>query len=234
MKESNTSKKRENIKLSDKVKNISNKNHQDDQQMILDEIKKFNSYNEYSKMFDFRTSASNTIREDVMKYCIDHLDRKSAIFEIEKYVPLHFAVHIEQGILEFIMILNSCDSSDVLEFITYTYKDKINDICLNLDKNNKRIENKTLYDALIEGNLDPYFLAFMTPQQLHPVRWSKELEKIKNIEDANNNKKVTDIYRCRKCGSRKSTTTQMQTRSADEPMTIFVTCLTCYNTFTTQ
>jgi transcription elongation factor S-II len=32
---------------------------------------------------------------------------------------------------------------------------------------------------------------------------------------------------CRKCGGNKTTFYPMQTRSSDEPMTLFVTCLTC-------
>lgn len=34
---------------------------------------------------------------------------------------------------------------------------------------------------------------------------------------------------CRRCKSKKTTYYEMQTRSADEPMTIFVTCLNCEN-----
>jgi DNA-directed RNA polymerase subunit M/transcription elongation factor TFIIS len=42
-----------------------------------------------------------------------------------------------------------------------------------------------------------------------------------NIEAA------TDTFQCRKCKSKKCTYYQLQTRSADEPMTTFVTCLNC-------
>lgn len=35
------------------------------------------------------------------------------------------------------------------------------------------------------------------------------------------------LFQCRKCKSRKTRYYQMQTRSADEPMTTFVTCLQC-------
>jgi transcription elongation factor S-II len=34
-------------------------------------------------------------------------------------------------------------------------------------------------------------------------------------------------FRCRKCNGNKTTNYQMQTRSADEPMTVFITCLKC-------
>lgn len=39
----------------------------------------------------------------------------------------------------------------------------------------------------------------------------------------------TDQFKCGKCGQRKCTYFQMQTRSADEPMTTFVTCVNCNN-----
>lgn len=41
-------------------------------------------------------------------------------------------------------------------------------------------------------------------------------------------------FRCRKCGQNKTTHYSLQTRSADEPMTVFVTCLTCSNRWKTQ
>ena len=40
---------------------------------------------------------------------------------------------------------------------------------------------------------------------------------------------MTERYKCRKCGSRKCSYYEMQTRSADEPMTQFFTCLDCAN-----
>ena len=37
------------------------------------------------------------------------------------------------------------------------------------------------------------------------------------------------IFKCRKCGSLKTVSTQAQTRRADEGMTVFVTCFSCNN-----
>ena len=39
----------------------------------------------------------------------------------------------------------------------------------------------------------------------------------------------TDMFKCGKCKMRKTTYYQLQTRSADEPMTTFVKCLECGN-----
>ena len=38
---------------------------------------------------------------------------------------------------------------------------------------------------------------------------------------------MTDQFKCGRCKSRKCTYYEMQTRSADEGMTIFVTCINC-------
>ena len=40
---------------------------------------------------------------------------------------------------------------------------------------------------------------------------------------------TTDQFQCGKCRQRKCQYYQMQTRSADEPMTTFVTCVNCGN-----
>ena len=42
---------------------------------------------------------------------------------------------------------------------------------------------------------------------------------------------MTDQFKCRKCFSRSCSYYEVQTRSADEPMTIFVTCIKCNNTW---
>lgn len=46
---------------------------------------------------------------------------------------------------------------------------------------------------------------------------------------AADNQASTDMFRCGKCGERKCKYYQKQTRSADEPMTTFVTCVNCNN-----
>ena len=39
------------------------------------------------------------------------------------------------------------------------------------------------------------------------------------------------VYKCRICGGKKTVQKELQTRSADEPMTIFITCVNCKNTW---
>jgi transcription elongation factor S-II len=70
----------------------------------------------------------------------------------------------------------------------------------------------------------------MTHQEMCPDKWNKLIEaKIKRDKNKfeTNVEAATDTFTCRKCKSNKCTYYQMQTRSADEPMTTFVTCLEC-------
>lgn len=48
-------------------------------------------------------------------------------------------------------------------------------------------------------------------------------------EDVPENVVDDGIFQCRKCGSKKTTYYSLQTRSADEPMTNFITCIKCKN-----
>ena len=51
------------------------------------------------------------------------------------------------------------------------------------------------------------------------------------MEQREKNIVYSDAYKCFKCGESKCKITQAQTRSADEPMTTFVVCVVCHNTF---
>ena len=70
----------------------------------------------------------------------------------------------------------------------------------------------------------------MTHQTLRPDIWNSMIEE-KKIKDENKFslklEASTDDFTCHKCKSKKCSYYQLQTRSADEPMTTFVTCLNC-------
>jgi transcription elongation factor S-II len=76
----------------------------------------------------------------------------------------------------------------------------------------------------------PQTFAMMTHQEMNPAHWRTLIDqKIKR--DANkfttNIQASTDMFTCKKCKSKRCTYYELQTRSADEPATIFVTCLDC-------
>ena len=49
------------------------------------------------------------------------------------------------------------------------------------------------------------------------------------IEEEYGIQNVNNFGKCQKCGGDRTTYTQKQMRSSDEPMTIFVTCINCGN-----
>jgi transcription elongation factor S-II len=73
-------------------------------------------------------------------------------------------------------------------------------------------------------------IAFMTHQEMSPIKWQKLIEDKKIRDETRYDPKLeasTDNFTCRKCKSKECSYYQLQTRSADEPMTTFVTCLDC-------
>jgi DNA-directed RNA polymerase subunit M/transcription elongation factor TFIIS len=103
------------------------------------------------------------------------------------------------------------------------YIDRLRTIYINLKKTELMVQLKN-------NEILPQTLAFMTHQEMNPLQWKTIIEK-KIIRDANkytnNVQASTDMFICRKCKSKKCTYYELQTRSADEPATIFVTCLDC-------
>lgn len=199
---------------------------------VIDDIKNFDAKSEYMKIFNFKTIGSTAIKKSVMNYAIKNINRYESIVFLSKLVNFRIASDIEKGILEYALIFVSSNCSDLLSFVSNIYKSKLLDIYNNLDTNNTNLNNQTLNISVSTNKIDPYYLAFMKPEQLHPANWSSVLERKRIIEETNNKQYVSNIYKCYKCGDRKCTTMQLQTRSADEPSTIFITCITCHNTFT--
>ena len=89
--------------------------------------------------------------------------------------------------------------------------------------------NKYLKSNILENNIDN--VGFLAPHKLNPSLWKAIIDKREWIEYKKKNMATTDIYLCKKCGKRKCTFYQLQTRSADEPMTTFVDCQVCGNSW---
>jgi transcription elongation factor S-II len=103
------------------------------------------------------------------------------------------------------------------------YIDRLRTIYMNL-------KNTEIVNQLRNQEITPMSFAFMTHQEMNPEQWRKLIEQ-KILRDAskyaNNIQASTDMFTCRKCKSKKCTYYELQTRSADEPTTVFVTCLSC-------
>lgn len=108
-------------------------------------------------------------------------------------------------------------------FVTL-YTNRLRTVYINL-------KNKNLFNKILNKEIYAHEVAFMSHQEMLPDKWQILLE-LKQERDANKyTPKIeasTDSFTCRKCKSNQCSHYQLQTRSADEPMTTFVTCLNCY------
>lgn len=92
------------------------------------------------------------------------------------------------------------------------------------------VQNKELFQLFKEGNITIQSISEMNTYELYPSRWKAQFDS-QQVREKNqlegNRSMATDQFVCKRCWKRECTYYEMQTRSADEPMTIFITCLNC-------
>ena len=114
--------------------------------------------------------------------------------------------------------------------INDSYRNKLRTFTMNL--RNKK--NPELRGSLLDGTITPQAFVKMSPNEIAPEALKQEIEKLnkQNLFDAQGateKRAVTDRFTCGKCKHKKVSYYQMQTRSADEPLTTFCTCENCGN-----
>lgn len=109
------------------------------------------------------------------------------------------------------------------------YDIQIRRVLCNLDTQSY-VGNARLMNRLQEGEFQIGDVPFMTYSDLFPEKWmeladreTKREAKMLELDTS----MATDMFRCSRCGKRQCTYYEQQTRSADEPMTIFIRCVNC-------
>jgi len=152
------------------------------------------------------TSSENEDERIFLKNAIDNLEKGIFNWSVQ-YAKRHNVMH-EWGNRYFETI----------------YKNKLRTIYTNMKK------NPTLAQNIMNKICLAHELAFMSHMEMDPELWKdiiQQWEFAKQREKESSVESMTDAFECRKCHSRKTTYYQMQTRCADEPMTVFVSCLEC-------
>lgn len=143
---------------------------------------------------------------------------------------------LEVGIFNW--ALQQADERKILKSYTnetfrFLYHAKARSTLSNLD-DRSYIGNKDLRVRLLRGEILPHDVPFMKPCDLFPERW-KEIIDLKEQRDqyAATVRPVamTSQYRCSRCKNTACIYQEIQLRSADEPASLIVTCLTCDNTW---
>lgn len=93
-------------------------------------------------------------------------------------------------------------------------------------------KNPDLRKRVLLGEVKPERLVTMSPEEMASDERQRQIENIKEkalfeCQRGGEATATTDQFKCSRCGQRKCTYYQMQTRSADEPMTTYVTCVNC-------
>ena len=159
--------------------------------------------------------------ENPEQFRINIREKLKAFFEKEKD-----AINLEKGVHNW--SLKEATNKKVVKkwdnpFFVQIYIDHLRSIYINLT-------NETLIKMVNDGEIKSQDIAFMTHQEMCPEKW-EELIKAKIIRDKNkfeqNIEAMTDTFTCRKCKSKRCSYYALQTRSADESMTLYISRLCC-------
>lgn len=92
------------------------------------------------------------------------------------------------------------------------------------------INNKRLIKRLKDKEFMPHDIAEFRPENLYPEVWKNIIDRELLLTKAAYEPQataMTDRYTCGKCKKNRCSYYELQTRSADEPMTMFINCLHC-------
>ena len=143
----------------------------------------------------------------------------------------------DTGHLEKLIFTNTCESALKNEIrkawdnplFLDTYMSTARRVIGNLDPSSY-VLNKNLVDRYLAHELTLENIVRQNYYELCPEKWQKLVDqqaKMERIQLEGNFSRATDKWQCNGCKMRKCTYYELQTRSADEPMTIFIHCLNC-------
>lgn len=168
------------------------------------------------------SSCDNKIRFSIVKMFEKLIDDKTLSLKIEKGIYNYVIQKSKEK-----NIKRYWSNINFKEF----YLTKIRFVYSNIKKDSY-IKNINFLKRIQSGEIDPEKICYMNVYDIFPENW-KELLDIKMRKDKLKYElkpeAMTDVFKCRKCGSRSCSYYEIQTRSADEPMTQFINCLNCGN-----
>lgn len=112
-------------------------------------------------------------------------------------------------------------------YFVMLYKDHFRSLWVNI-----RNKDTQLLEKIQSGEIDCRNVGELNHQDMYQENWKELIDAMieRNKHKYENNKEgVSTEFKCGRCKKRETKYTQVQTRSADEPMTTFVTCVNCGN-----
>jgi predicted metal-binding protein len=184
----------------------------------------------------FINDKSQDIDPKLLLHADIHLNRSFFILLLFKcFKCIAIASDIEESIFEF-TLLYVTNLNLPQQFLKSVYVHKFLDLYSLLELSDEKLEctaapQTYLRNAIIHSTFPLRTIAFLSPQQLCPSNWDCLIRKNNIRKMKAEYIETTDAYRCGRCGERKCHVTPRQTRSADEPMTLYISCLICHYQF---
>lgn len=158
---------------------------------------------------------SEKLRKKSTKLLTDHFDKSDA-------------QTVEDGCYDFSEQYCKSNNNN-LAIAQSIYKDSIQNIIYNCNQNNATMRG--LKKLIAKKKYNAYNLAFLRPEELDEDNWMKIILRKNTTEDKLNNLPTIEWRSCKSCKSIEYFYYQLQTRSADEPMTTFYICKKCNKTY---
>ena len=168
--------------------------------------------------------------------CAERIFRQHMLSILSKRFQDHFTEEEIEGI-ERAVLTNTMADADV-KFVVKHFDNTLFQVCYtsasrrliaNLDPATY-VHNTHLLQKIKQNDLQIEHLATMNVMDYAPSLYTglhdqMLLREQRQLEG--NKAMATDMFKCNRCGKRETTFYELQTRSADEPMTKFITCVNC-------
>lgn len=163
-------------------------------------------------------SSGDAMRDKVRKLLCDALFQKGEDIVKGRDAAMSIAVDVE------------CAMFDQLGGVSKDYKMKARELKFNFsDDKNKDLREEVLTQTLLAQDLIKMSSKDLANAEMKAERQKMHEYFLREAAAGNKPAATTSEFRCGKCKKRECTYYQMQTRSADEPLTTFVQCVACGN-----
>ena len=168
------------------------------------------------------SSYSDTLRNKCVQLINSQLNNESKSRLIEK--------SIFNDMIEFSISKNISRNWNN-KYFKLLYISRIRSIYTNINESSY-LKNDYLKKQILNDTIDCNNISKLPPYDIFPDNWKYLIDEQMRKDKLKYELKpeaMTDIFKCHRCSSRSCIYYEVQTRSADEPMTQFITCLDCNN-----
>lgn len=164
----------------------------------------------------------------IVEFYINDKERKKVIKKLTKHFTAKVANTIENGIYDFTEQYCRSNQNNT-PLAQNIYSDTASNIIYNCETPNNTMDK--IKTKITKKQFNPYNLAFLTPDELNRDNWMRIILRRDTTEDKLKNLPTIEWRPCRTCTKTEFFYYQLQTRSADEPVTTFYCCKNCNRTY---